>query len=269
MKRLSSIWYTILLISILMTACGGGSPADGIPTEETSAPDTVLTPLGKIQFGVDASLPPFELLDANTNQLSGFDIELMQAIAAKAGYEVEFIRIEYGQLISRISQCQLDGGISAIPITDALKQQMAFSDPYYRTSQVLVIKKGNILITDLNTLSGMTVGAQAGTPSEMEIGKIGNIKTEINYTINEVFQKLMAGYTDAVVADKPRALSFVEIKPNNLQIIGEEFGSIDYGIAVCKNQTDLLMNINKGLADIKTDGTMDKLLEKWILKAAQ
>ena len=51
----------------------------------------------------------------------------------------------------------------------------------------------------------MTVGAQAGTPSEMEIGKIGNIKTVINYTLNEVFQKLIAGYTDAVVADKPRA----------------------------------------------------------------
>ncbi len=269
MKRLSLNRYTILLISILMTACGNGTPTSSALTGESVAPNTILTPLVKIRFGVDATLPPFELLDTNTNQLAGFDIELMQAVAARAGYDIEFIRVEYNQLISRIGQCQLDGGISAIPITDEFKQQMAFSDPYYRTTQVLVVKKGNILITNMDSLSGMTVGAQAGTPSEIEIGKIKNIKTEINFTFNEVFQKLAAGYTDAAVADKPRALSFVEIKPNNLQIVGEEFGSLDYGIAVCKDQADLLMNINKGLANIKADGTLDKLIEKWILKIKQ
>jgi ABC-type amino acid transport substrate-binding protein len=262
-KNLSLAVIALLLISILLAACGAKSS----PTQESSA--DAPTSLPKIRIGVDANLPPFEMLDSNTNELVGFDVELMRAIAEKIGFEVEFLNTGSSQLITLVSQCQLDAGISAIAITDGLKQQMDFSDPYYTTGQVLVVKKGNIVITGLDTLSDMTVGTQAGSLSEIEIWKIPGAQAETYSSYNLAFQDLITGYIDAVIADKPHALIYVEKKPNNLKIVGEEFGSVNYGIAICKDRADLVGLINNGLASVTADGTLEKLTQKWLTNDSQ
>jgi ABC-type amino acid transport substrate-binding protein len=218
---------------------------------------------------VDANLPPFEMLDSNTNELVGFDIELIKAVAERTGLEIEFVNNGYSQIITMISKCQLDAGISAIAIVDVLKQQMDFSDPYYTTGQVLVVKKGNITITGMDTLSNMMVGTQEDTPSQIEIGNIPGAQVQIYQSFNLAFQDLITGYIDAVIADKPHALIYVEKKPNNLKIVGEEFGSVNYVIAVCKNRPDLVEIFNNGLADITADGTLGKLTQKWITNSGQ
>jgi ABC-type amino acid transport substrate-binding protein len=68
---------------------------------------------------------------------------------------------------------------------------------------------------------------------------------------------------DAVIADHPRAWNFVKVKPNNLKIIGEEFGSVPYAIAFCKSQNEILQKLNSSLAEFKKDGALDKLIKKW------
>jgi polar amino acid transport system substrate-binding protein len=252
-KKIPSALLALLLVSLVGAACGPQTPA--------SAP--------KVRVGVDATLPPFETLDPATNNPVGFDIDLIQAIARKTGLNIELVNKDASQVIAMVGQCQLDAGISAIAISAALEQKMDFSDPYYTTSQVLVVKKGNIVITGLDTLTGMLVGTQAGTPSEIEAGKQPGVQVQVYPSFYLAIQDLITGYTDAVIADRPHALVDVNKKPNNLKIVGDAFGSVNYGIAVCKQQAALLGSLNTGLAALKADGTLDRLIQKWITSSGQ
>jgi polar amino acid transport system substrate-binding protein len=211
---------------------------------------------------VDPRLPPFETLKNNANEFTGFDIELMQAIAEKSGFNVEFINTG-GNLVTLVGQCNLEAGISALPIMDIFKKQIDFSDPYYTAGLVIVVKKGNITITNRDQLAGMTVGVQIGSVSEIEINKIQGALPKRFETQDMAFQDLIGGYIDAVFADSPRALSYVNVKRNNLKIVGAEFGGVEYGIATCKDQTSLLGKINAGLDIVKGDGTLERLVQKW------
>ncbi|CAG1000086.1 partial putative histidine-binding protein, partial [Anaerolineae bacterium] len=164
MKRLSLALVALWLISIFLAACAAPTSPTGNPGARSNA----VSQSPKIRIGVDPSLPSFEMLDPIENEFVGFDIELMQAIASKAGFDVEFVNVGFNQLIPFIGRCQLDVGISAIAITDELKQQVDFSNPYLTTGHVVVVKKGNLTITGRDRLSDMTVGTQTGTLSEIE-----------------------------------------------------------------------------------------------------
>jgi len=254
----------LLVAALALAACGGSTSAAPTPTAEvpgnTASPDTS----AKLLIGTDATFPPFESVDSSKRQIVGFDVDLMNAIAAKAGLQVEIVGTRYGLLLDAIAQCRLAAGISAIPITDDLKQEMLFSDPYYTHGQVVVVKKGNLTITGKDTLAGMTVGAQKNTNSVTEIQQIPGAQLASYPTAEFAYRDLIEGLIDAVVADKLLALTYVDVKPNDLKIAGDEFGSEDYGIAICDQRADLLKKINDGLAAAKADGTMGRLQEKWL-----
>jgi ABC-type amino acid transport substrate-binding protein len=259
LKRNPGILAALLFVSILASGCSG----QRLPTATPEAN----SPLTRARIGVHADLAPYETYDTVKQEVSGFDIELMKTIGERANIYVEFVRINagYNPLINQISQCRLDGGISAITATDEAKQEMDFSEPYYTTGQVLVVKKGNIKITGLDSLSGMIVGTQANTPSAIELEKIKGIKPKLFESFYFAFQELIAGNIDAVIADHPRAWKYVQVKPNNLKIVGEEFANVSYAIAFCKSRPEILQQINTELAGMKKDGTLDKLIKKWQL----
>lgn len=248
MKRLSIVVVALLAAGLLLSACGGAAST-------------------KIKIGTDATFPPFELVDEQTKELTGFDIELMKAVAQKAGLEVEFINLGFDPLLAGIAQCQYDGGIAAITITDERKQQMLFSDPYFDAGQVVVVKKDNADIQGRANLSGKTVGSQIGTTGAIETEKIPGAQLKTYDSFDLAFQDLINGQIDAVIADNPLALGYVGKNADKLKIVGEMFTSESYGIAVCNKQTELVQKINQGIAAVKQDGTLDQLIQKWIVAA--
>jgi polar amino acid transport system substrate-binding protein len=249
---------------LFLAACGGGANTAMLSPLSPLGPNETAFPPMKIRVGVEIPLAPFVVVDANKKEVTGFDVELMKAIAAKVNLDVEFSKVAKDQILTAILNCDYDAGISAISITDELKTQMAFSEPYLMVGQVLVVKKGNITITGRDQLAGMTVGTQASAPSAAEVQHISGAQAELYPTFDVAFQNLIAGYIDAVIADKRDALSFTGIPANNLKVVGEEFAPESYGIAVCKQNTDLLKRINEGLAAVKAEGTLNKLTEKWL-----
>ena len=264
MKRLSVMLLGLASIAILLAGCGGKSTVTSIPTGSVAA-----SPLARIRIGVDATFPPFELPGTNRGDFTGFDIELMKAIAARANLEVEFVNVSLNQVMTGVLDCSYDGGMSAITITDELKKQMEFSDPYLTVAQVVVVKKGNITINSRDQLAEMTVGAQLGSTGAIEIQNIPGARLETYPSIDLAFQGLINGDIDAVITGRPRAQVYAGIPANNLKIVGDEFASESYGIAICKKNADLVKKINAGLADVKADGTLVKLTQKWIKKSGQ
>jgi ABC-type amino acid transport substrate-binding protein len=264
MKRISFILVTLLWISTSLTACIGSTGRAVTP----AATDKGLAP-GQIKIGTDATLAPFETLEMSNNTLGGFDIELIKAVAGKAGLDIVFFNVPSNIVLAGVAQCRYDLGISTIPITDQLSQYMLFSTPYYSAGHVVVVKKGNIFISGREKLAGMTVGVANGSTAATEILNIPGAIAKVYDNSSLAFQDLINGYIDAVIEDLPHALGYVNIKANNLKIVGEAFAEVQFGIAVCKKRPDLLQKINDGLAAIDSEGVSAKLAKKWNLYNGQ
>ncbi len=253
MKRISRTIIAGLLLTLLLTACAG--PASG-----------ALTP---VRIATDPTFPPFEQVDRDSRTLVGFDMDVMRAIGDRARLNVDFVSTSYNILLGSVASCEVDGAISAMAISDDLKATMSFSDPYYSVGQVVVVKKGNLTITGRDTLAGMAVGAQQGDPGAAELQKIPGVQPRLYDSVEMAFQDLIIGLLDAVIADYPQALSYASTPANNLQLVGSEFASKNYGIAVCSRNPAVLQKINAGLAAIKADGTIARLEKKWIVQGGQ
>lgn len=218
----------------------------------------------KIRVATDATWPPFEMVDENTKEIVGFDIELLTAIAEKEGLDIEFINVSWDPLLAGIAECQYDVAISAIAILEERKSSMLFSDPYYSTGQIITVQKNETSINSQDNLSGKIVGTLLGTTAEFAVKEIDGVILKTYDEIGLAFQDLLNGQIDAVVADYPLSLGYVQQNPEKIKTVGLMLNSEDFGIVVCKSKPELLEKINKGLAAVKSEGIIDELSEKWI-----
>ncbi len=245
MKRLSFCLATLIIVmSFLLGACSSSSSQ-------------------VVQVATDATWPPFEFVDEETKDLVGFDVDLMNAIAEKAGLKVEFVNVSWDPLLSGMATCQYDAAISAMTITAERAEQFAFSDPYFEAGQTVAVAIDNTDITGKDSLPGRLVGVQLGTTGDIEATNLG-AEVKAYDDIGLAFQDLMNGQIEAVVADNPLAIDYVGKNSDALKIVGDVFTDENYGIAVCKDKTDLVEKLNKGLAEVKAEGVIDKLVQKWL-----
>lgn len=247
MKRVTlQLFVALLLLGLLLASCG----AIGGPT--------------KVTIATDATWPPFEYIDEQSKEIVGYDIDLMNAIAKKAGFEIEYINVAFDPLLAGISQCQYDASISSISITDERKATMAFSDPYFRVGQQITVQASNTDITDKDSLKGKKIGAQLATTGAILSSEIEGATLITYNNIGLAFQDLLNGQVDAVITDNALAMGYVNKNPDKLKAVGDLLTGEDIGIAVCKTKTDLLQKINAALAAVKSEGLLDTLSAKWL-----
>lgn len=233
---------------------GGQEPAGG---EESSAPM-------KITVATDATWPPFEMVNETTKEIEGFDIDLLNAIAEKAGLEVEYVNVAFDPLLAGMATCQYDAAISAMTITEERAKDFLFTDPYFEAGQVVTVRTDNTDIASKDDLSGKTVGAQIGTTGAIEAGKIEGSTLKTYDDVGLAFQDLMNGQVDAVIADNPLALGYVAKNAGQIKTVGEVFTDENYGIAVCKNKPEIQARLNEGLAAVQAEGLIETLVAKWL-----
>ncbi len=218
----------------------------------------------KVRIATDATWPPFEYVDEQTMDIVGFDIDLIKAIAEEAGLDIEILNVSWDPLLAGMAQCQYDAAISAMTITDERKEVMLFSNPYFEAGQLVTVQYDNTDIKSKEDLGGKTVGAQIGTTGSFEIDKIAGATLKTYDDIGLAMQDLMNGQIDAVISDNPLAMGYANANPDKLKTVGAVFTSEYYGIAVCKDQPELLERINEGLAKVKAEGLIDELILKWL-----
>ncbi|MDD2471672.1 MAG: basic amino acid ABC transporter substrate-binding protein [Dehalococcoidales bacterium] len=244
MKRL--LWLlmaTILVAGLILPGCSG---------------DT-----GKIRVATDATWPPFEYVDTQTNEIVGFDIDLFNAIAEKAGLEVEWINVEWDPLLAGVAQGTYDAAISSITIKEERKADMDFSDPYYVAGQIIVAKTDSD-ITGAAGLVGKKVGVQSGTTGDDEVSAMDGVEVTGYDEIGMAFVALMNNQVDAVVCDTPVASGYVN-KYDTLKTVGEVLTTEEYGIAMPKGSDELMKKVNDALAEVVADGVIDQLVQKWLV----
>ncbi len=254
MKKLAWILISLLaLMAVALPGCSNGG---------TNA--TTTTGVTKIIVATDATWAPFESVNETTKQIEGFDIDLFNAIAAKENLQIEYTNVAFDPLLAGMAQGSYDAAISSITITPERAAKMSFSNPYFTAGQTITVKLGNTTITGEASLAGKKLGAQLGTTGEVLAKGVSNATVRSYDEIGLAFQDLLNGQIDAVICDTPIANNYVKKNATALKTVGAPLSTEDYGIAVAKGKTDLLNKINQGLALIKADGTIDRLVTKWL-----
>lgn len=246
----TKMMFVLLVAVLVLSAC---------------APTATPTKEAKVwRIATDATYPPFETVDETSKLPIGFDIDLFNAIAAETGMKFEFVNVNFDALLSGMAQCQYDAAISAMTITAERQKSFNFSDPYINAGQVVTINTETTDIKSVADLKGKKIGVQIGTTGAIEAAKVENATVKTYDTVDLAFADLINKQVDAVVADYPTSLSFVQVNKGKIVTTGDVFTSEEYGVAVCKTNTDLLAEINKGLAAVKAKGLIPQLEQKWL-----
>ncbi|RPI34585.1 MAG: basic amino acid ABC transporter substrate-binding protein [Chloroflexota bacterium] len=218
-----------------------------------------------IRVGTDATWAPFEVFNESTQQFEGFDIDLMNAIAEKTTLKIEYVNVPFDALLAGMAQCQYDAAISSMTITQERAQDMLFTDPYFSAGQLIIIRNDNTDITGKDTLVGKNVGVQINTTGASEAAAIAGVNVKIYDAIDLAFADLVNQQLDAVIVDDALAQGYISSNSGKIKAAGEPITNEEYGIAVCKNNPDLLEKLNAGLDQLDNDGFLDQLVEKWFM----
>lgn len=219
--------------------------------------------------GSDTTYPPMEFVN-DQREIVGFDVDMMNAIAELINAEVQFETFpNFDAIFAALANGEFDLVVSSVTITEERDELIDFSQPYLSIGQVISVQESNTSITSVDDLlaEGIIVGVQGGTTGEQAAIGAGVPDDQIQRydTIDLAFQDLSTGAIDAVIADGPPSAQYTaEIA--GLKSVGGPFTTEEYGIAIQQGDTELQEAINAALDQLKEDGTLQQLLEKWNLQ---
>jgi polar amino acid transport system substrate-binding protein len=214
-----------------------------------------------IRVVTDATFPPMEYVE--NGKLTGFDIELVEALAKAMGKKVEWTQIDFKGLVPGLVAKRYDMAVSAIYITDERRKVVDFGDSYYAGGLVAMVKADNTTIKSPKDLDGKQVTVQVGTKSVGYLKErypgVKLVEVEKN---DQMFNLVAIGRADAAVTGLPAAYQYVRTR-GGLKVLPEQLTTEAYGMAVRKDEPELTASLNKALAQLKADGTYDAIVKKW------
>ncbi len=261
-KKFGILTIVIFLMGILLTGCGQTQKS-----KDTSWDD--IKSKGKFIVGLDDSFPPMGFRDEK-GQIVGFDIDMAKAVAEKLGVKVEFKPVDWDGVILSLNNKDIDVIWNGLSISEERKKQIDFSEVYLQNKQIIVVQKDST-INNKKDLSSKTVGLQMGSTSEKALkadtSTSKSLKEVRKYSNNtEALLDLSQGRTDAVIVDEVVGRYYIEKKPGLYKILDDNFGVEDYGVGIRKTDTSFKEKLNEALNTIKSDGTADKISQKWFGK---
>ncbi len=208
---------------------------------------------------------PYIIPDPNNpTEIIGFEVDIANAIAKELGLEAEFVQNQWDGLIPGLENKNYDIAMNGIEITEERKRVVNFSDPYYITYEQLVVLKDRDDIHSLSDLVGKTAGALKGSLAERILKAKGGINVLTYDGEVSALTDMDNGRLDAVLVDAPIAIYYGEPDPR-FKLVGQPIGEIEYGIAVRKDDVELLNRINKAIRSLALAGTLRKIYEEWNL----
>lgn len=218
----------------------------------------------KIIVGTNAEYPPFESVDEN-DEIVGFDIDLLNALAADAGFEVEFVNTKWDGIFVALSEGEFDAVISAATITEEREEIIDFTDPYFNAGQAIAVTADLAeTVETVEDLVGLRVGVQLGTTGDELATDIEGVEVVRFDEITLAFQALGAGEIDAIINDGPVSADIIANNPDlEAVIVGEPLSDEFYGIAVNPERADVLDALNLALENVIASGEYAEIYREW------
>lgn len=248
-KLIVFLMMAMMACSLLLTGCGG---------EEKKAADTPKI----LRAGTEPAFAPFEFPQEGSKELTGFDVELVQALGQKLGYKVEMVSMGFDALIPALQAGNIDVAIAGMTITDERKKVVDFTDSYYTSGLMIMVRKDSN-VKSIDDLKGKTIACQIGTTGENKSRSVEGATVKAFNTQDEAALELKNGGADAVIGDAP-VIEYYMTKAGKdfAKTVGEKMEAEPYGIAL-KKDNKLTADLNKALAEMQKSGEYDKLYTKW------
>ena len=206
---------------VLLLACIGCSGGEDIAIADRTV----------LRIGTDATYPPFETVDPETGQPTGFDIDLVTAVCELNGWKPEFIVTPFDGIIPGLRSKKYDVVISAMTITPERAAVVNFSDPYYLAGQTIAVPLDDSLIQTVEDLVGKKVGVQLGTTGELMAKRSDGLQVFSFDNIGAAFIDMSNGNLDAVLNDFPTTQAYIK-KHKTAKTVGKILSTEYYGMAV-------------------------------------
>lgn len=270
----------LLALTMLMAfaACGSKTEqpantqqsADGAAGQTDAAPAEGEAAGGTLVMATSADFPPYEFYESE--KVVGIDAEIAAAIAEKLGMTLQIEDMDFDSIVPAVQSGKADIGMAGLTVTEDRKVAVDFSDSYATGIQAIIVPEDSPITSyeDLaNNIGTYKIGVQLATTGDIyatdtpENGGFGSENVEEYAKGPDAILALTSGKIDAVIIDNEPAKAFVEANPG-LKILDTEYVSEDYAIATNKKNTELTEKINGALKDLIADGTVQKILDKYI-----
>lgn len=213
----------------------------------------------KLVIGTDPGFKPFEYRQGG--KIVGFDIDLAQEIANDTGRQLVIEEINFDGLIAALQAGKIDMAVAGMSVTPERAQNVNFSNPYYLASQMIIVRDNDGRIGGKADLTGKKVGVQLGTTGDTIVSELPQV-TKVQFSaVPAVLQELRSGRIDAAVLDNAPAETYIKTNPD-LKMLDTKLSEENYAIALRKDRTDLLQEVNATIKRVNQDGTYQRLIEK-------
>ena len=254
--------------ALALTACGGASSsvassvASSAAASSSASGSLATVVAGKLTMATNATFPPYEMT-TDSGEIEGIDIDTAKAIAEKLGLELQVDDMEFDAALLSVQQGKADMVMAGVTVTDERKAVMDFSDSYATGIQSIIVPNGSDIASP-DDLAGKKIGTQRGTTGYKycteDYGEDSVVAFDDGAT---AVQNLLAGKVDCVVIDSAPAQEYVKANAG-LTILDTEYTNEDYAIGLGKDNTALQEALNKALAELKADGTIQSIIDKYI-----
>ncbi len=255
MKKLLCLLLSLVVMSTVL-GCSGEKKETAASSKE------------ELIVATEPSFAPFEFPDEKSKEFTGFDMDLIRAVAKEMGYKKCTIKnMGFDALIPALTAGNIDVAIAGMTITDARKEKVNFSQPYYKSGLALAVAKDNKDINSIDDLKVKNMAVQLGTTGASRAEKITGVKISTFNTSDLACMELKNKNVDAVISDLPVLQYFLQKGGSSYaKIVGKPLTDEAYGIAVAKKNTKLVKEIDAALDSLKKKGEYQKLYTKWFGK---
>ncbi len=242
---------------LVLAACGTSDKSDNAGADLYKE----VKKSGELKIGTEGTYPPFTFNKGG--KLTGFDVDIAREVAKRLGVKPVFVQTQWDSLFAGLNAKRFDVIANEVGIRKDRQKKYDFSDPYISSAAVLVTAKNNKDIKDFKDLKGKKA-AQSLTSNYRKIAEDNGADIVGIEGLTQSMDLITQGRVDATVNDKLAILDYLNRKPNSaVKIVKEEKDSAESAFLFRKDSDKLVKEVNKALADMKKDGTYDKISKKW------
>ena len=277
MKKVLLIVLVIAFAAVCFVGCApktetSSSEASGSADASAAAVDDSLDKIkekGEFVMGMDDSFPPMGF-KGDDGELTGFDVEMAQAVAEHMGVKVNLQAIDWSAKEMELDAGNVDLLWNGYTITDERKEKVLMSEPYMENEQVIVVTKDSPVNT-LADLAGKKVAVQDGSSAQEAIDGNEELKNSIAEQIDfkdnvTAMMDVSSGQVDALAVDLVVANYYLAKQPDQFRILDETLAPEEYGIGFRKGEEAFKKAVDEALAEMKKDGTAAEISTKWFGK---
>ncbi|AQU84482.1 MULTISPECIES: transporter substrate-binding domain-containing protein [unclassified Halomonas] len=218
----------------------------------------------------DPSFVPFEMMDPETGEMIGFDMDIINEVADRAGFNVNLTTMEFAGIIPAVQTGSQEIAIAGVTITEERAEIVDFSDPYYDSGLQIIVRADNDDVETIDDLAGLKIATRIGSTSyDFLQEQLGDNADITPYPGNsDMYMALLGRNVDAAFYDAPNVAYFAQTRgEGRTKVVGPLYEGQQYGIVFHKG-SQWVEPANEALAAMREDGTYDEIYEKWFGEAS-